>query len=95
MPRRLKVRMLLQELRALGCRPERTEGSHQIWRTPGGAHLTVVVNHANADVTPAVLTGVRRVLRREGLLFEARTTRSSRAMPATVRQVAGLDTEAA
>lgn len=66
------VRKLIRKLRALGCRPARTKGSHQIWLTPGGRHMTVVVNHESADVTPAVLTSVRRVLCREGLLLEAR-----------------------
>jgi predicted RNA binding protein YcfA (HicA-like mRNA interferase family) len=74
MPRRIKVRKLIEVLRALGCEPERTTGSHQTWRTPRGAHLTVVVNHANADVTPTVLSGVRRVLRREGLLPNGRSS---------------------
>jgi predicted RNA binding protein YcfA (HicA-like mRNA interferase family) len=64
----MSVRELLQDLRALGCQPERTSGSHQVWCTPGGTPLPpVVVNHANADVTRLVLSSIRRVLRREGL----------------------------
>jgi predicted RNA binding protein YcfA (HicA-like mRNA interferase family) len=70
-PRRPKVRTLLRDLRALGCQPERAVGSHQIWRTPAGSHVTVVVNHPNADVSSTVLASVRRVLRREGLLRES------------------------
>lgn len=62
-----KVRTLLQELRMLGCRPERVTGSHQVWRTPAGAHVTVVVNHANADVSRLVLASIRHTLRKERL----------------------------
>jgi predicted RNA binding protein YcfA (HicA-like mRNA interferase family) len=67
----MKVRSLLGLLRRLGCRIERTRGSHQIWKTPKGTPLTVVVNHANDEVTPAVLGSVRRALRRDGLLVDA------------------------
>ena len=80
MAQHLKVRTLLQALRVLGCSPERTTGSHQVWRTPGGAHLTVVVNHANADVTRLVLAAVRHTLRREGLQL-GRATRTGRCSP--------------
>ncbi len=76
MPRRPKLRHLLQELRTLGFRPERTRGSHQVWSTPGGAHLTLVVNHANCDVTPIVLASVRRALRREGMLAAQRSSKA-------------------
>ncbi len=68
----MKVRDLQQELRALGCRPERITGSHERWQTPCRAHVTIVVNHRNADVTQAVLTDVRRVLRAEGIQVRAR-----------------------
>lgn len=68
---RPKVRTVLRELRALGCLPERAEGSHQVWRTPAGSHVTVVVNHLNADISRAVLASIRRALRREGLLLPA------------------------
>jgi len=64
-----KVWQLMNRLRALGCRPLRTPDSHQVWVTPAGRRLTIVVNHLNADVTHTVLFSVKRVLRSEGLLL--------------------------
>lgn len=63
----MKVRKLMSDLRKLGCRPKRCNGSHGTWTTPGGVPFTLVVNHPGADVSATVLASVRRVLRKEGL----------------------------
>ena len=67
MPRTIKVRTLVEQLRALGCTPVRTEGSHQVWSIPGAGHVPIVINHANADVSRRVLATLLRALRRAGL----------------------------
>jgi predicted RNA binding protein YcfA (HicA-like mRNA interferase family) len=67
MNRTYRVRDLLHDLRRHGCRPLRTRGSHQIWATPTGAKLGVVVNHPGNDVSATVLAAVRRALRRAGI----------------------------
>ena len=67
MARMTKVRCLLKQLGQLGCRPLRIRGSHQRWVTPGGKRFTAVVSHPGSEVTPGVMSKVRRVLRREGL----------------------------
>ncbi|WP_073563483.1 type II toxin-antitoxin system HicA family toxin [Archangium sp. Cb G35] len=72
MRRRPKIRDLTRLLRRLGCRPLAPHGgSHQKWVTPGGQSFPIVIDHPGADVTRTVLTSVRRVLRREGLVLEA------------------------
>lgn len=43
-----------------------------------GARLTLVVNHANDEVSRSVLASVRRALRREGLLEPATNGRRAR-----------------
>lgn len=63
------VRDVLAELRRLGCEPVRTNGSHQVWRTPSGKTVPVVVNHVSAGASRNVLGTLRRVLRAEGLEF--------------------------
>ena len=68
--RNFKVRKVIKALRAVGCVPVRTRGSHQSWRTPGGAGLVIVVNHLGASVSRTVLSSVRRVLRAEGLTLD-------------------------
>ena len=67
MNRTYRVRDLIRELRRQGCRPVRTRGSHQIWTTPSGARLGVVVNHPGDGVSATVLAAVRRALRVAGI----------------------------
>ena len=57
-----KVRDVLAELRARGCRPVRTQGSHQTWETSSGVRFQVVVNHLNDSVGFAVAASVRKAV---------------------------------
>jgi predicted RNA binding protein YcfA (HicA-like mRNA interferase family) len=63
----MKVREMAQKLNSMGCAQIRTNGSHQVWRTPKGGAVTIVCNHSNAEVSKTVLSSVRRVLKAEGL----------------------------
>lgn len=65
--RRFRTRDLLNRLRELGCVPQRISGSHQILVAPGNRTLCIPVNHPGRDVSPTVLSSVRRVLRNVGL----------------------------
>lgn len=68
----MKVRKLLLALRSAGCAPLRQKGSHQVWRTPGGAVFTLVVNHPGVEVPRYALVVVRRALEAEGLSLARR-----------------------
>lgn len=63
------VRELRERLLELGCRVRRGQASssHEVWETPGGRMLTLVVHHRNRAVSLAVLKTVRRALRAEGI----------------------------
>lgn len=63
----MKVRVLVSQIQAAGCIPVRVKGSHQVFRTPSGNSIPLVINHQNAEVTPNVLASVRRALQSEGI----------------------------
>ena len=64
----MRVRDLRHRLESAGCRVRRrSDGSHEVWETPGGRMMVLVVNHLAGDVSPPVLKNVRRALRREGI----------------------------
>lgn len=57
----MKVREAVQQLTALGFVRDRTKGSHATYRHPDGRSITLVINHANADVSRIVGQNLKRV----------------------------------
>lgn len=53
-----KIRELIQELRAAGCKPVSIKGSHQKWVAPNGKRFGLVVNHQNEHVSRGLLKSV-------------------------------------
>lgn len=66
----MKVRDAIKRLRAVGAVPDRVRGSHGVWTLPNGAHVVLVVNKLNADVTEAQLRTIRQTFRAAGLEFD-------------------------
>lgn len=67
---RPRVCEVIQELERLGCRAISPRGgSHQKWRTPGGAAMCLVISQPGREITLGVFTHVRRILRRECLFL--------------------------
>lgn len=66
-----KVRDLRAALRAIGCELKRTCGSHEIWCLPDGRSLPPFVGKKpNDDVSPNVLSSIRRFFEQAGIAAE-------------------------
>ena len=74
----IKVRELRTRLGQLGCERHRGRGSHEVWRTPRGGMLVLVVNHLGTEVSATVLASTRHTLRAEGLDLDERPPRTPR-----------------
>lgn len=59
-------RDLCDELRALGAKSVRTNGSHQTWRFDDGGTFVVVCNHLNDQVPIGIRAKFRRLRERRG-----------------------------
>lgn len=57
-----KVRELIRGLRAIGAKPVRVTGSHEIWETICGKRFPIVVNHPNDVCSRRVLQTIRESL---------------------------------
>jgi len=58
----MKVRDMRSLLKSRGCTVVRRRGSHEMWRTPAGITVPVVVNHPNADIPSGTLGKILRWL---------------------------------
>jgi len=64
----MKARDFKKALRDAGCTMERhCKSSHQVWKTPSGAHIVLSYKRGGEDVSPPIVAKTIKLLHQEGI----------------------------